>query len=353
MMKLLKFLLTYTLKTSQPKHKASGFTLLELLVALVLAFLIITPLMGFVINMMTSDRQEQAKATSEQEMQAALDYMARDLDQAFFIYDGWGLNQISARLPQVQDAIPGATGDPVLAFWKRQLLKNALPIRGRNAGACNNPNPTDCDDAFIYSLVVYYRIKDSTCNINSPWSCTTRVGRIQLNDELRDVNNPPANGDPAEIRPESPGFRLFDLQTARSSIEDSMNAWANAGAYDYNQTPIETLIDYIDQSPDVPAPDCPTTPRPSPRPDGQPDTADYTNRQVPLPTSNLPNLTSFYACIDTDKTIAQVFIRGNALARIKPKGNPPAYVASQSAYFPKATIQAQGRGLLTQTQTGQ
>jgi type II secretory pathway pseudopilin PulG len=350
MMKLLKFLLTYTLKTSQPKHKASGFTLIELLVGLVLAFLIITPLLGFVVNMMTSDRQEQAKTTSEQDIRAALDYIARDLDQSFFIYDGWGLNQIRGQLPRVEDGIAGTTGDPVLAFWKRQLLKDVLPIRGGNRGDC----PNRCDDAFVYSLVVYYRIKDNACNNNSIWSCTTRIGRIQLNDALKDLNN----NDRDILIPADPGFKLFNLEGTAGSVEDVMNAWEKDGNYDYGETPIEILIDHIDQSPDVPTAACPTTPRDLPRPDlpsppPPPPLPNYDYRQVPPPTGNLslPNLTSFYACVDTDKTIAQVFIRGNALARIRPKGNPPAYVASQSAYFPKATLQAQGRGLLNQNQT--
>ena len=126
-----------------------------------------------------------------------------------------------------------------------------------------------------------------------------------------------------------------------------MNNWTSTGL---GNPPMETLIDYIDDSTNVPTPTplCPTTPRQSPRPDGKGNGVDYEDRTVP---KNDPTLTSFYACVDTDKTIAQVFIRGNAQARVRPKGNPPTYVESQSAYFPKATIQAQGRGLLNQNQT--
>jgi hypothetical protein len=46
-----------------------------LLVGLILAFLVITPLLGFMISIMTQDRQEQAKAASEQEIQSALNYI--------------------------------------------------------------------------------------------------------------------------------------------------------------------------------------------------------------------------------------------------------------------------------------
>jgi hypothetical protein len=173
---------------------------------------------------------------------------------------------------------------------------------------------------------------------------------------LRDLNN----NDNDILIPENPGFNLFDLEGTAGTVEDAMNAWTSPGNYDYGVTPIEILIDHIDQSPGVATAACPTTPRELPRPDlpsapPAPPLPNYDYRQVPPPTGtlSLPNLTSFYACVDTDKTTAQVFIRGNALARIKPKGNPPTYNAGQSAYFPKATIQAQGRGLLTQNQTGQ
>jgi len=43
------------------------------------------------LNIMDSERKEQAKKTSEQELQSALDYIAGDLEQAVYIYDDDGL----------------------------------------------------------------------------------------------------------------------------------------------------------------------------------------------------------------------------------------------------------------------
>jgi len=37
------------------------------------------------LNIMDSERKEQAKTTSEQELQSALDYIAGDLEQAVYI----------------------------------------------------------------------------------------------------------------------------------------------------------------------------------------------------------------------------------------------------------------------------
>ena len=46
--------------------KTFGFTLIELLVGMVLAFLVMAPMLGFMVNMLDSDNREQAKATTEQ-----------------------------------------------------------------------------------------------------------------------------------------------------------------------------------------------------------------------------------------------------------------------------------------------
>jgi type II secretory pathway pseudopilin PulG len=359
MMRLLKFLLTYNLKNSQPSRKVGGFTLIELLVGLALAFLIITPLLGFVVNMLQTDRQEQAKATSEQEIQAALDYIARDLDQSFFIYDGWGLKEIKDKLPKIEDAMAGAKGEAVLVFWKRQFLRKALPIRGKTINDCPT-DPKNCDDAFVYSLVSYYLIKDNTCN-NSTWSCTTRIGRIELKDALYDVNNRP-NQPVADKYEASPGLvNISKLLEQTGTLEDQLNDWTKGtpqSAYDYSNGPkVEILIDYIDQStgPDVPQPACSqeTRPKDAARPDGKRYPAAYEYRQVPKLVKPEFETGSFYACVDTDQTVAQVFIRGNALARTRSKANTPTYVPSQSAYFPRANVQAQGRGLLKPNQSSQ
>ena len=351
MMRLFKFLKAYRLKNSQRSHKTGGFTLIELLVGIIMTSLIITPLLGLVINMMDTDRKEQAKATSEQEIQAALDYIARDLDQAFFIYDGLGLREIKNDLPQVAVADADEEGEPVLVFWKRKFLPNSLPITGKGIGDCAN-NDNNCDDGFVYSLVGYYLIKDDNCN-NSAWSCAMRISRIELKDALYDVNNP-VNGEapPVTNNEASPGIGSVDQLLEQSgSLEEKLNNWAGGG-YDYTATPFQTLIDYIDQSTgaDVPQPQCSTETRPegSPRLDGSVYPAPYPYRQVPEPGSadNEFLTGSFYACVNTDQTVAQVFIRGNALARLRPKNQVPLYAANQRAYFPQASIQAQGSGLL-------
>jgi type II secretory pathway pseudopilin PulG len=326
---LLKQLLTYQLKGTKLHQKNSGFTLIELLVGLILAFLIITPLLGFVVNLMDSDRREQAKATSEQEIQAALNYISRDLDQAVYIYDATG---IAAIRTEILPALPAdATGEPILVFWKRQFFPNLISVGGANCGS----EPNRCDSGFAYSLVAYFLTQSTNCNTNI-WSCTRQIRRFQIDDRVEDSAG-------NVVKQADPGFKpFFDLAVGTrgdTSLERKMNSWTR----DANFTKqAEVLIDYIDQTPANRqlTVSCPPEPvSPDTDADGNP-----IQRWEAIPATN-PNY-SFYACVDSKRTTAKVFIRGNALARIRPKNNnPPDFVASQSVYFPRASILVKGRGL--------
>jgi type II secretory pathway pseudopilin PulG len=200
-MNLLKFLLTNQLKRPRQSNKTGGFTLIELLVAVVLAFLVIAPLLGFMVNIMQTDRNEQAKANSEQEIQAALDYISRDLQQAVYIYDQDALTTPHAALPNrsgIKDQIPPSSGAidgcpdetscvPVLAFWKLENMQELSQCNNSNGNVllsdCIRRRDNNCNDAKVYSLVVYYRIKDDTCT--APWSCAARIGRFEIHDGVR------------------------------------------------------------------------------------------------------------------------------------------------------------------------
>lgn len=317
MANLLQFLLTYKFKNSKPTKKNGGFTLIELLVGLVMAFLVILPLLGFMVNMLQTDRQEQAKANSEQEIQAALDYIARDLEQAVYIYDGDGLNKI-----RQQVALQDTTNIPVLVFWKRQFVSQVLPTG----------NASQKDDAFVYALVAYYIRKNTTC-ATSPWSCTAQITRIQIKDAIQRKN--PATNQIDTIEAADPGFQLFDPKGA-SSVTAAMNSWQKGSG---NLPTPDVLIDYIDQTP-------PTTSATPGAPSALCPTA---QQQVPLQSEM--SASGFYACVDVNSTSAKVFIRGNALARLRQKANPPTYVASQSTYFPSVSMQVKGRGLFNVTPT--
>ncbi len=319
-MSLFKWLLNKRLKTSTIKRKSGGFTLIELLVAMILATLVITPLLGFMVNIMQTDRREQAKTNTEQELKAALDFIARDLEQAVYIYDADGINTIRTQLPQ--NAQP-TKYFPVLVFWKRQYIKNGIGIGTTNCAA----EPNLCDDTFSYSLVAYYLIKD---NSNSTWSRAARIGRFQISDGFGD-------SDRAKTATRDAGFRLFDL-TGTGDLKTKMNGWVS-GTYTTSSPDISTLVDYIDQT----QINATTNPIPSSCPTGMQQIPDFAGSGNATATGDVKTA-SFYVCVDSVNTAAEVYLRGNALARFE--NTPPSYSQQTKNSFPQASVRVEGRGFV-------
>jgi type II secretory pathway pseudopilin PulG len=328
MLKTTNFLLQGWMKFSTRKNRDHGFTLVELLIGLVMAFLVLTPLFGLMISIMNTDEKEQAKTTSEQELQTAIDFITRDLQQAVYIYDSQGVtnnyNTIAAN-SGIKDSLPTVAGGvPILVFWKQEVVSNVIPTTGPN------------DDASVYSLVAYYLI-------NSPstiWSNTARIARWQIKDGVRSPSdsgvtcnssyNTSIKFVDADNCP-SPGFKPFDLD---------MNQWQRSGSFTNDP---QVLVDFIDQTPrdqtNVPniTPSCAQD-------DNQPG--------VTITPISSTTMTSFYACVSNyaDPTnqgqvisTAQIFIRGNALARIQ-TSNIDYKDKSQQTYFPTVSAIIQARG---------
>ena len=181
----MKTLLNSFLKKRYPRRRSpmfkpsSGFTMIELLVATVIATIIIVPMLTFVVDILNRDVREQAKTNSEQELQAAVDYIAQDMSQAFYIYSKSGVNTIKAELPHSDDN----TKTPILVFWKREFLPDALEPSG---GICDS---SSCNDTFVLSLVAYYLIDDN----NDTWcqpsgdTCPKRIARFKIRDGVKDT----------------------------------------------------------------------------------------------------------------------------------------------------------------------
>ncbi|MBW4488215.1 MAG: hormogonium polysaccharide secretion pseudopilin HpsC [Trichocoleus desertorum ATA4-8-CV12] len=305
-----------------PRSKSSGFTLIELLVAMIISAIVLSALLTFMVDILRTDRREQAKSSSEQELQAALDYITRDLQQAVYIYDATGVAAIRNQLPD-----PSATDEmPVLVFWKREFLQNARPVS------------TGFDDQFVYSLVSYYLIKDPSCQTSS-WSCTARVGRFQVKDGISTESGYLSGYEP------DAGFRLFSIGSS-NSISTSMNQWTKNGTY---STGIDTLVDFVDHTKisDVSAgaqtalnPVCPSNTQQIPQ---------YGSGSGGSVATEAFKTGSFYACVDSSKTIAKVYLRGNAFARTLNKSQMASraqYRQTLSPFFPNVSAQVQGRGLL-------
>jgi prepilin-type N-terminal cleavage/methylation domain-containing protein len=348
---LLEFILNKQLKQKQSKNftKNQGFTLIELLVAMILAVLVLTPLLGFMINLLDNERREQAKSNSEQEVQLALDYISQDLQQAIYIYDAKGINSIKDQLPNKTDRTP------VLVFWTRQYKEDVIVAASKYSRKTN--------DAFVYSLVAYYLIKsDSTNNKDKIWSNEFRIARFELNGGVTDPDNPKdkdgnliyikdKNG--VELKPDS-GFKMFNLDGS-STLENKMNTWKKDKDKNYTKN-AEILIDYVDNSQKV---DADTSFKPI---GCHPEVFDI-DKDINIPTGQktekkaaltVPAVDgtsefgngSFYACVDTNKVSAKVFIRGNALARINNKDAENNFSKDIAAYFPSVGVQVRGKGLI-------
>lgn len=304
-----KLLSIKRLKPSAIKRKSGGFTLIELLVAMILASLVLTPLLGFMVNILDTDRREQAKVNSEQEIKAALDYIARDLKQSVYIYDADGIKKIRQQLPKYNEK---DNYFPVLVFWKRQFIPKGLII-SRN----------EADDTFAYSLVAYYLIKDN----NSTWSNAARIGRFQISNGYGQDSD-----DIDDTRDK--GFQMFDLQD-EGDLQTKMNNWTKKAGEAYTEE-VLTLVDYIDQTKVT---------------NNSPSCSNSEYQLLPQFSGSGDSVATgeikargFYVCVDSKETVAEIHIRGNALARIQ--NNNFDFNESKKSYFPQVTTTVEGRGFL-------
>ncbi|MFM7363047.1 MAG: hormogonium polysaccharide secretion pseudopilin HpsC [Cuspidothrix sp.] len=333
MLQSIKFLLKGWIKSSRIRNQDHGFTLVELLITSAIAVLIITPLLGLMVDLMNTDQKEQAKATSEQELQTAIDFISRDLQQAVYIYDYQGVTtnyNSNPLISGIQDSLPTVTnGSPVLVFWKRELEPSVIP---NDAGTK--------DDAFVYSLVAYYLIKDT----NTKWSNAARVARWQIKDGVRSINN--STGVTCTGSYDTTIKFVSCPSAGFGAINQKMNQW-QADKTKYNDPP-DVLIDYIDQT--IP-PTTPTANSPNITSSCVSDANQSSVTITPLPNTTSTRMTGFYACVSNylNKgqvvSTAQIFIRGNALARIQ-KSNINYIDKELQTYFPTISAIVQARGFL-------
>jgi Tfp pilus assembly protein PilW len=367
----MKSLLRLLLKTHYQKNhfhqaqKEQGMTLIELLIGTVMAFLILTPMLAFVVDMLNTDRREQVKANTEQDIQAAVDFIAQDLSEAIYIYDNRALNgprgpneqQVRPQLPNAAD--PNQT--PILVFWKRQQLRNSLPINPTVAATvkpddCAAQTTPQCNDTYVRSLVAYYQVRDNSPTWCQPsgGTCPTRIIRYEIRDGIDRLPDPStgAAATPYGIaqtttaQQTDPAFNTSTNPTQSFNLNNpTRNVTNTAGFADQRsgaQNP-QVLVNYLDHSTtqNIPVPtgaECQTLlgfVPPAVTPAGTPAFAPGDL----LITDGQSH--SFYACVDTSKNIARVTIRGNSLRRIQTNAD---YNPNNPAYFPTATVQVQGLG---------
>jgi type II secretory pathway pseudopilin PulG len=339
----MKILLRLLLKSqhqrnpSVPAKTEKGMTLVELLVGSIMAFLIITPMLAFVVDMLNTDRREQVKSNTEQDIQAAVDFIAQDLSQAIYIYD----NNTTTGIPAITKFLKPTETDqiPILVFWKRQILEKSLPVNTTDTPQPINCDPKakpgdagDCNDTYVLSLVAYYQFKGQ----NNTWcqpsggTCPTRIVRYQIQDGLENKSSDPAK--PYTVKPEQKTSLAyngtFDLTNPEKNVTKVGELWDSE----------EVLVNYIDHTPGptLSGTECKTALGKPTDPKDTTKVLEETTLKVSDKATN-----SFYACVDTARNVARVTIRGNSLRRLETPAN---YDSKKAAYFPTASVQVQGLG---------
>ncbi|MEM8638111.1 MAG: hormogonium polysaccharide secretion pseudopilin HpsC [Cyanobacteria bacterium P01_G01_bin.54] len=372
--------LLWFMRDRSGRGRSDGFTLIELLVGLIVAVLVMIPLMALAVNLISTDRREQAKSTTEQDLQSAADFIVRDLQQAIYIYDAVALTRdLNTDNPDnsgIRDQIPPISGTvnhcdsdttcvPVLAFWTRRVVEEGSPIVGCTVQPCN-------DDTFVYAFVAYYLILADPADPGSVWSNEARIGRFEVsagatnsNDELVEIYGP---GTSAKER--DPGYGPFDLSLDGENIRGKMNRWDGAvnsegttlpyPAEAYENTSMQILVDHIDATTvaidaDVPRLDCPVVDNGTDGNESQKSwiQAPYYGTPTivpnPAPTEALEQFQTygFYACINSEQNIARIVLRGNALSHLRP-GADTSYSEGSAALFPTISAEVQTEGRLFQ-----
>jgi type II secretory pathway component PulJ len=208
------------LRSPKSRHRrgfASGFTLIELLVAALIASLMVVVMLGFLVGVLDSDRKETVKTNAQEELQAAISYMADDLQEAIYIYGAQGLSAtegINAQLPHTQSGAGNEcnptginTCTPILVFWKRFTFNPDSTASYSNGAATPASEIIGCmpygdatqlaacrassaaagsraygRDTYTYSLVAYYLKNDTANPETSGWSNTARILRWEIKD---------------------------------------------------------------------------------------------------------------------------------------------------------------------------
>ncbi|MBD2485430.1 hormogonium polysaccharide secretion pseudopilin HpsC [Planktothrix sp. FACHB-1365] len=194
MINILNVLLKHRIRSSPAKfdqnYQVKGMTMIELLVGTVIAFIVITPLMGMVIGLLNDDQRESAKANTEEEIQSALDYIAEDTSQALYIYTNTTSTDPTLNMQidslKSNNFLP-TTGTPILVFWKRKIIENSVPVDTTTQP--KDCTATTCNDTYVLSLVSYHLLPET--DKTSIWcqpsgtTCPSRIVRYEISDGLK------------------------------------------------------------------------------------------------------------------------------------------------------------------------
>lgn len=315
------------------KPQISGFTLIELLVSMAIATIVVSGLMSFMVQLLSTNQQESGQTQTQNDMQLALDYISADLREAVYVYPGECLTATGHGSKSATtispDFCPGvvnhirdfgtafnASSMPILAFWKLDPLPE---VYLKSCGLGTAPASVPCTSGRTYTLVVYF-LRKNLVTETTRWYGKARLLRYELPNYKSDGTVAGTAAIANYVNPEQSGvgFRKWPWQFVGGVVE---NLQAARPATD-NALPA-TLVDFVDDT--ARAGDSSSTLCPN-------DTAQDIYYKITPDDTSAPfaGVRSFYACVRVDNTSADggainqdvlVFLRGNSEGRVQPGGS--------------------------------
>ncbi|XWK85826.1 MAG: hypothetical protein U7127_16525 [Phormidium sp.] len=326
--KFLQTILKWRNRSSRKRNKNPGFTILELLVATLIATFVIVALLNLVVDLLQTDRREYARNETQREIQMALDFMVNDIREAAYIYDNQGLERI-------QQYVQLPTGfTPVLAFWKPETIADSDmgSLRTCDQFGQNNDRRTECDLLIIrrraFSLVIYLQKVNDRNDWNAGWKGVSRISRLHI-PKYRNVSALEKTLGYVDPQENTVTFATWPLDgNNRSQQTGGTVQGSNQVLVDFVDYPTESRISTL-YSDNLRAPDNPQCPN----------QIDYS--QIP-PTNSAFNRPSFMVCVSTNNTAGDgsdtsnanqdvlIFLRGNPTGKAGIKVAPLLAVRTQA-----------------------
>ncbi|MEO0985438.1 MAG: prepilin-type N-terminal cleavage/methylation domain-containing protein [Cyanobacteria bacterium J06639_14] len=295
-----KWLKRWRIRRQQARQASDrGFTLLELLIAMLISSIIISGLLFLVTEMLKIERRETAIDDTQRDMKRALNYIAADVSEAVYVYVP---DPATGNWPDAVQTVGGITDidNVILAFWRPDFVTDDAdlpPVAGCAYGTPSNEltdAQQECQNLrqrrAYYTLVAYEAVPNTVDNPTGVWVGQARLVRHEL----------PKYADPSDIDSD-----LYDGDGPIDPEDGAVNfeTWDPAGAsFDGARNPSPVLVDYI------------VDPTPDP---GESDrscrSADQLIRIPDDPTASR----GFYTCIrvsdaaQTDNQNLEIFIQGD------------------------------------------
>nr|BAP91653.1 prepilin-type cleavage/methylation-like [Phormidium sp. KS] len=330
---LLKTLLKQQISILKKRKENRGFTILELLVATLIATMVIVVLLNMVVDLLQTDRREYARNETQREMQMALDYMVNDIREAAYVYDNIELNDVRTflKLPT------GFT--PILAFWKPETFSDQTlnPLGNCSQFGTDAVKRPECDQLIVrrraFSLVVYLQKQNDSNDQRDGWKGISRITRYQLNkytqNGITNLDKTTGYVDPQE---NTVTFASWPRIASSDSSNPRGGSVATGAGQGLAVGADQVLVDFVD---------FPTTNRTDNLTPPQTPVCPGTNYSR-IPTDSTFNSPSFMVCVSTNNTFNSgadssntnqdvlIFLRGNPTGKAGVKIAPLLAVKTQA-----------------------